>query len=341
MPRTQSGIYEQVINWDNLVLAWKKARAGKRYTREVLQFAAGWEERLLNIHNHLVWNTWQPQPLRSFYVHEPKLRLIEAPAFSDRVVHHALNNIVEPTFERRFIYDSYACRSGKGTHRAVHRLQGFLRQARRMWGRVYVLQADISKYFPSIHHACLLHQVGKSIKDCRALDLWEKIVAWFRPKKGLPIGALTSQLSANVNLDPFDHYVKDYLGEPFYIRYMDDWIVLGPDKQALKERLKGLEIWLHDNLGLGLNNKSRVYPAAQGVDFAGYRTWATHILPRKRNVRKARRRFKKLARMYKQGKVDFETLRGSVASFVGYTNYCSARKTREEIMDELSQSLAV
>lgn len=337
MPKTFCGLWERVVNWDNLVLALRKAEKGKRYRDEVLRYKHRWEENLLNLQNHLIWGSWEPAPLRTFYVHEPKLRLIEAPAFRDRVLHHALNNIVEPIFESKFIFDSYACRAGKGTHAAVSRLQGFLRQAKQSWGRVYVLQADISRYFPSIDHNVLIKQVARTVRESRVLDIWYKVISWFRDKIGLPIGALTSQLSANINLDPFDHHIKDDLGHPFYLRYMDDWIVLGPDKSRLRDTLKRLEGWLYSHLGLRLNNKSRVYSSCHGVDFAGYRTWATHILPRKRNVRRARRRFKKMVRLYAEGKVSLDTLRGSVASFVGYTRYCNAHKTTQEILDDLKK----
>lgn len=335
MPKTTGQLWEQIIDWDNLILAWRKARAGKRYTREVLEYSKRWEERLLNLQNHLIWGSWKPQPMRTFYVHDPKTRLIEAPAFEDRVLHHAINNIVEPSFEKRFIHDSYACRKGKGTHAAVSRLQQFLRRAKGAWGKVYVLQADISKYFPSIVHSSLLSQISRTIRESKISDIWHRVIAWCRDQVGLPIGALTSQLSANVNLDPLDHYVKDDLAEPFYIRYMDDFLILGPQKQALWDTLDRLRQWLGCRLGLELNNKSRVYAAGQGVDFAGYRTWDTHILPRKRTVKKARRRFKKMVKLYAQGKVSLETVRGSVASFIGYTKHCRAVKTTEEILDDL------
>ncbi|WP_035243981.1 reverse transcriptase/maturase family protein [Desulfonatronovibrio hydrogenovorans] len=335
MPRSVGSIYDEVADWDNLLLAWRKARAGKRYTDEVLRFSRRWEEGLLNIHNHLVWQTWEPQPLRTFCVYRPKLRLIEAPAFSDRIVHHALNNIVEPVFERRFVFDSYACRKDKGTHRAVSRIQRYLRAAHKLWGQAYVLQADISKYFPSISHSTLLTLVERGVRDRRALKLWEKIIGACRRAVGLPIGALTSQLSANIYLDKMDHHIKDDLGIRFYARYMDDWVVIGKDKSDLKGLLRYLEDWLWDNLSLGLNHKSRVYSAVQGVDFAGYRAWRTHVLPRKRNVRAARRRFKKMANLYSRGAVSLESLRSSVASFIGYAKHCQTKRTTESMLDDL------
>jgi retron-type reverse transcriptase len=139
MPKTYNNLWEQVVIFENLYEAYLEARKGKRYRDEVLLFGSNLEENLINLQNHLLWKSWRPGRFYSFYVHDPKKRLIQAPPFQDRVVHHALVRVIEPFFERKFIYDSYACRKGKGTHAAVQRLQSFLRRARRNWDRVYVL----------------------------------------------------------------------------------------------------------------------------------------------------------------------------------------------------------
>jgi len=145
MPKTYNNLWEQVVIFENLYEAYLEARKGKRYRDEVLLFGSNLEENLINLQNHLLWKSWRPGRFRSFYVYDPKKRLICAPPFQDRVVHHALVRVIDPLFERKFIYDSYACRKGKGTHAAVQRLQSFLRKARRNWDRTYVLKADISK----------------------------------------------------------------------------------------------------------------------------------------------------------------------------------------------------
>ncbi|MDZ7804352.1 reverse transcriptase/maturase family protein [Thiohalophilus sp.] len=336
MPVTANGLWDELISWDNLVQAYQDARRGKRYKPDVLRFHRHWEERLLNIHNHLVWGSWQPQPFSAFPVYEPKERLIEAPAFADRVVHHALHRIVEPHFERRFIHHSYACRKGKGTHAACHAVQRLLRRGQRRWGKVFVLQADIRRYFPHIRHDRLLQQIRQTISDPRAVDLWAQIItANGADGVGLPIGALTSQLGANLYLDELDHHVTDHLGHGSYVRYMDDWIILGPDKQQLKALLGNEQTGSVPNWGCGYPN-GPIYPAAQGIDFAGYRTWASHIKPRKRNTRRARRRLRQLTAGYTAGRVDLQTLHASAASFVGYTKHCQGRVTMEGILAELS-----
>lgn len=336
MPVTANGLWDELISWDNLLAAYHEARKGKRYKPDVMRFHRHWEERLLNIHNHLVWGSWQPLPFSAFPVFEPKERLIEAPAFADRVVHHALHRVVEPHFERRFIHHSYACRHGKGTHAACHALQRLLRRGQRQWGKVLVLQADIRRYFPHIHHDRLLQQIRQTISDDRTVDLWARIIqANGADGIGLPIGALTSQLGANVYLDALDHHVTDHLGHGSYLRYMDDWIVLGNSKQQLQTLLRDLTDWLHHELGLRLSKWS-VYPASQGIDFAGYRTWPTHIKPRKRNTRRARRRLKQLTTGIQTGRNTPDQLHATVASYAGYLKHCSGGVLMNEITQIIS-----
>lgn len=337
MPKTANGLWEEVVSWDNLVNAYHEARKGKRFKPDIMRFHRHWEERLLNIHNHLVWGSWQPSPFTSFPVYDPKPRVIEAPPFQDRVVHHALHRIVEPLFDRRFVHHSYACRKGKGTHACINNVQKMLRKAQARWSSVYVLQGDIARYFPSIDHQRLIYQIGRTISDRRLLELWWRII---KPHGadgiGMPIGSLTSQLGANIYLDALDHYVTDDLGYGLYARYMDDWVIFGPNKAELWRLLDHLKVWLQSDLGLIINPKSTVYSASQGVNFAGYRTWSTHVLPRKSNVQRARYRMKGLVHGYKQGQVERERVKASWASFVGYLKYCESRETRRGIVKDMA-----
>lgn len=340
MKRT-TNLWGKVTSWDNLIAAWQNASRGKRYKMDVLAFSQHWEEHLIDIQNRLIWDMWEPKPFSSFLVHEPKERLIEAPRFSDRVVHHAIHQVVEPYFEARFIDDSFACRKGKGTHRTVARVQQHLRRAQQNWGQVYVLQADIKGYFPHIQHARLKHQIGRVIGDKKLQRLWGKIIDHNGYNGvGLPIGSLTSQLGANVYLDTLDHHCKDDLGIKHYARYMDDWVILGKSKDALHDLKDHLEYWLYRELSLSLSKWS-VYPARQGIDFAGYRTWATHIKPRKRNMQRARKRIKGLAKGYVNGRVEWDELRASAASYQGYVKYCQGHNTLMHLVGEVRQKIKV
>lgn len=334
MPVTHNDLYDQVASFDNLLAAYHMARRGKRYTQQGAAFSARREEHLINIHNHLVHGSWTPSQPREFVVREPKLRLIQAPTFADRVVHHAIYCIISPLFERKFIADSYACRTGKGHLAAAQRVQQQLRQAQRNWGKVWVLKADISRFFASINHDVLMAEFAGTIRDQRLLALLNLIVRGSGfDHVGMPVGALISQLGANVLLTRLDHAAKDQLGYKHYTRYMDDFIVLLPTKEAaveamavLGEQVQGLE--------LALNPKTAVHPASRGVDFCGYRMWATHMLPRKRNIKRARRQFKRISEEYAKGEIGFDYIQPRVSSFLAYTKYCQAADTVEGILND-------
>ena len=336
MPKTHANLWGQITSWENLIKSYREARRGKRYRPETLRFEERLEENLINIQNHLLWGSWRPGPWREFWVYDPKSRLIQAPPFQDRVVHHALVDVVEPLFERKMIYDSYACRASKGTHGAVQRLQAMLRQARRQWAEVYVLKADISKYFPSINHARLKEILTRTVRDPAVLWLCERIIqGGGYEKRGIPVGALTSQLFANVYLDQLDHQIKDHWGIKHYVRYMDDFVILGRSKRELWNLLDRLQDYLAIDLKLSLNPKTAIYPASKGVNFAGYRTWSTHILPRKRNIKRTRHTFRSLARSYAAGKLDLDYIKPRLMSFLGYVKHCNAWKTTNSLLNEL------
>ena len=338
MPKPAKRLWPRVLEWDNLLLAAKEASRGKRFRREVLDFNADLEFNLLELQARLASGLWHPGPYRMLEVLEPKRRLVHAPCFPDRVVHHALVQIIKPFFERRFISDSYACRVGKGTHAASDCMTRMLRSAYDQWGRVYVLKADISQYFYSIDHEILLRIIGRTIGDPDVLRLIRSLVTecgCISGGRGLPLGALTSQLFANAYLDQLDHHVKDRLGVKHYVRYMDDFLILRPGKAELWELLAEIRDFLACELRLSLNPKTGIFPATHGVDFAGYRHWTTHCLPRKRNVRRASKKFQGLSRVYARGEVSLDTVRSVVASFTGYMAHCKGRRSAESALRRL------
>ncbi|HVC93564.1 MAG TPA: reverse transcriptase/maturase family protein [Pirellulales bacterium] len=285
MAQTYANLWPGLVGWENLLAAYQKCRRRKRYKPEAVAFDAAWETNLLELSRDLRRGDYQPGEYRHFEVFEPKRRTISAAPFRDRVVHHALVRVLEPIFERRFIFDSYACRKGKGTHAALHRAQHYLRR----WP--FYLKTDIVKFYPNVDHDILLRVLVRLIRDERVVALIQQIVAsgaavgvenaqpqYFagddlfvalRPR-GLPIGNLTSQFFANVLLDDADHYVKELLRAPGYVRYADDMVLFAASKtqlwehrDALASRLAEMRLKLH-------TGKTQVRPSQAGLKFLGF-----------------------------------------------------------------------
>lgn len=327
-----------MLAWDNLVLAAKEAARHKRYYYEVLLFNAKLEENLINIRERLASGQWRPGPFREFEVYEPKQRVVHAPPFADRVVHHALVQQIGPYFEARFIPQSFACRKGKGTLAASLYLGKMLFSAKDCFEKPYALKADIAKYFVNIDHDVLLAVIARTIGDPNVLDLIYSLVNYCEctpDGKGLPLGALTSQLFANIYLDQLDHFIKENLRIRHYVRYMDDFIILAGDKSELWHHLEVIREFLDAQLRLALNRKTGIFPVSQGVDFVGYRHWTHKVLPRKRNMKRARRQFRELVKLYAEGKIDLEYVRPRVASFCGYMKHCDSYRSCDSILNTL------
>lgn len=317
-----------MVSFENLLLAFLKASKGKKSNPQVGDFAFRLEEELLLLQRELMEKTYSPGPYRTFYIYEKKKRMISAAPFRDRVVHHALCNIIGPIFERGFIYDSYANRVGKGTHRAVQRCSEFARK------NPYVLKLDIKKYFPSIDHEILKGLIRRRIKDPEVLWLCdlvidssnpqEQVLEWFpgddlfapvERRKGLPIGNQTSQFFANLYLDPLDHFVKEVLGCRYYIRYVDDILVLGPEKGYLWDVKEEISGYLEK---LRLKLRAQVFPVRCGIPFLGYVVFPGYRRLRPQNVRDFRRRLRELQRLYACGELSLERLRCSINGWLGH-----------------------
>ncbi|MDL2005825.1 reverse transcriptase/maturase family protein [Vibrio parahaemolyticus] len=324
-------MFEQIIQFENLMAAAHDAQKGKRFKAPVMRYMSNVEENLINTQNHLIWGSYVPSQHRRFCVYEPKMRTISAPPFHDRVVHHAIHRVIEPIIDKRFIFDSYACRVGKGTHSAADRVQRFIRIVKKNNGKVFALKADISKFFNSINHATLKCVIGKHIGCKRTLALLERIVDHSDTDTdgvGIPIGNLTSQLFANLYLNELDQFVKHGLRERFYARYMDDFVVIHHDKSHLQRVRKQIEDWLWVNLQLKTNNKTQVFPVGivrgRALDFVGYRIYATHKTLRKCTEKRFKHKVKVLRRLYSIGEVGLDEVRPVVCSYIGCASHANA-----------------
>jgi RNA-directed DNA polymerase len=326
-------LYPEICSFANLLDAARKAQRGKRFRPDVYAFHARLEENLLALQRELEACVWQPGGYRDFFVQESKRRLISAAPYRDRVVHHALCNVIEPLFERCFIHDSYACRKGKGTHAAADRYTMFSRKAR------FVLKCDVAGYFPSIDHEVLYEQLARRIADDRALWLCEAVIRskddeglLWPSGRGIPIGNQTSQFFANVYLDGFDHWMKEAMGCRWYIRYVDDFVVLDDSKGRLHALIPEIEAKLAE-LRLTLHARKRtVFPVTEGCDFMGYRIWPFRRRLRPENGYRFQRKLARMLRAYRENRLDAERIHASIMSWEGHAAHADTRGLRRAVL---------
>lgn len=345
--------WERLTSWENLLRSTRRARLGKRCQPEIAAFELEREAELIRLQDDLRSRTYRPGSYRAFYVQEPKRRLISAAPYRDRVVHHALINVIGPLFEKNFIFDSYANRTGKGTHRAADRYQTFASRYE------YVLQCDIVKYFPSIDHAILKQLLRNRIYDEDVIWLCDTIIDASNPqepvreyfpgddlltpterRRGLPIGNLTSQFWANVYLHGLDNHVKRGLQCGGYVRYVDDFVLFDDDKGRLWEKrqrvtdfLMRLRLRIHEN-------RAQVRPTSRSTRFLGYRCWPAHRFLTKDNIHRFRRRGRSFQRRYASGELDWEDIKPRLASWNAHAATADCYRLRCHVLGSLRFSRA-
>ena len=309
--KRHGNLFGHFASFTNLLAAARKARRGTSHKRETQSFTFQLEPQLFRLQEELCNGSYRPQPYRYFRIQDPKERIISVAAFRDRVVHHALVNVLEPLYERCFIFDSYATRKGKGTHLAIARAQRFLRHAGWFW------KTDVDKYFDSIRHDRLLALLEHKVKDPRLLEVATHIIQNSAIQgQGLPIGNLTSQFFANVYLNGFDHFVQQTLGPAHYLRYMDDFVFFHPDKTVLKAMRQPAISYLHDELGLRLKASATfLNNAGNGLTFLGRRIFPGVVRLAQPNGRRMVRRMKLRQQEFESGKISEEKLLQSMNSY--------------------------
>ncbi|MEK6900379.1 MAG: reverse transcriptase domain-containing protein, partial [Nanoarchaeota archaeon] len=249
-------IYADLCSYGNLLLAFKKARKGKTTKKYVVEFEQNLKENLQQLRIELLFHSYRPRPLQTFILRDPKTRKISKSHFRDRIIHHALCNIIAPLFEKRFIYDSFANRIGKGTLKAIQRYDYFQRKASQNHTKTaFVLKADIKKYFDNVNHTILLQILKKKIHDQRIIWLIKTILANYKTKEGMgmPLGNLTSQFFANVFLNELDQFVKHKLHVKYYLRYVDDFVILHKSPHILHKYMGEIDNFLLNYLALELH----------------------------------------------------------------------------------------
>ena len=341
-------LWPEVTSFENLRQAARQAQQGKRYRPNVLAFNFNLEGELLQLQTELRQKTYCPGAYKTFVIRDPKSRLISAAPYRDRVVHHALCNVIIPLIERTFIHDTYANRIGYGTHRALNRFTDFARSSR------YVLQCDVRKYFPSIDHAILKGALRQKIKCPDTLWLIDVIIDGsndqgedvehfpgdtlltpLQRRKGLPIGNLTSQFFANVYLNGFDHFVKEQLKATQYLRYVDDFALFSDNRAFLKEARKAIEAYL-DTLRLRLHVvKTQLFETRHGANFVGFRVLPDCIRVRNDNLQRARRRCHHLQGAYATGELSLGEVVQRLRSWEAHLLHGDTHRLRRRLFDEL------
>jgi retron-type reverse transcriptase len=307
------------------------------------------EDNLLVIQDGMQTGTHTLGPYRKLWVYVPKKRLVMALPYPDRIVQWAIYQYLNPVYDKLFIEDSYACRKDKGSHKAAKRLQYWMRQIdRKPVNNWYVLKLDISKYFYRVNHEKLLQILARRVKDPEMMAFIRGVVnsraepfglprgkgptevapgEWLYDC-GMPIGNLTSQLFANIYLNELDQYCKHKLKIHYYIRYMDDIIVIAPDKETLNRWKAEIQRFLQEELLLDLNEKTSIRPMRQGVEFVGVRIWPTHMKLRKSTVGRLKREVRKIAAQYAAGEICREDMNRRFASIRGLLEHTESTSLR-------------
>lgn len=322
--KTYNRLWTEITSFKNLYLAYKKARKAKPYTCEILEFSLNLEKNLLSIQEELLTNTYIQSKYREFIVFDPKERKIKYLPFKDRVIHHALVNVIEPIFDKRLINTTYACRKGKGTHKALKDIKKVVSHEFKFTG--YCLKCDIKKYFPSINQSILKKLISRKITCKDTLNLIYKIIdsdhSDFRENKGIPIGNLTSQLFSNIYLNELDQYVKHKLRIKYYYRCVDDFIILYDSKKELNNYRKKIKYFFKKELNLEIPNyKTSTFKIKDGIDFVGYKIFPNHIFLRKRNIKRFIKNLKELP--FKKN-LEENRFMSSIYSYLGHFKFANS-----------------
>jgi len=342
--KIHKNIFNKIVSVENIFSAWDKFKLDKQEKQDVQQFEWQLEKNIFQLHRELKNKTYKHGAYVSFYIHDPKQRRIHKAVVQDRILHHAVFNIVNPIFEPTFIPNSMSCRVGKGTHKGVYNLYAKLRQvSKNGFKPCFVLKCDIKKFFETVDHSKLLSILCRRIKDKDAMWLLEEIIGGFTSqcsnvffKKGLPIGNLTSQLFANIYLNEFDQFIKQNLKIKNYICYTDDFIIISTDKNYLKNLVLQIRAFLSDGLRLELHPKKvSIRKFSQGIDFLGYITLPHYRTLRTKTRKRIFKKFKRRIFEYKTGKITEQNLSQSLQSYLGVLSHANAYTLSNKLKNQL------
>lgn len=334
--------YEKICDFQNLYKAHLNSRKGKRHKSEVVRFELDLARQLSQIQDKLIKKTYRMKGYYNFVIHEPKKRNIFAAYYPDRVLLHCIcDEVLTPILQKRLIYDNAACQIGKGTHFAQNRLAKFMREHYKAHGaQGYFLKCDIHKYFASIDHEVLKEKLNKVLADEDVKKLLFHFIDSYetedRPGKGIPLGNQSSQWFAIYYLDKLDRFVKEKLRIKRYIRYMDDCVLIHPDKEFLKNCLAEMQGLVQGTLKLELNSKTQIFPIRNGVEFLGFRFYLTETGKVVRKIKfqtklRFKRRLQKLQKDYAKGVIELDDVKACLASYNGHLKHGHTYKLKKKV----------
>lgn len=348
-------VFDLIFSMDNLYAALEDASGGRRYNKDVLAYNLNAWALLNELRQEVLSGNYHIERYYIFYVYEPKKRMIMSISFRHRVVQWAIYRVINPILVSGYIEDSYGCIPGKGSLSAMQRLRYWVVQVSRKDEQWFYLKLDISKYFYRVSHRILKKILAKKIKDARLLKVLYSIIDCEHTPFGLPVGCspgdvpleerlfdvgmpignLLSQVFANVYLDVLDQFCKRELGIHFYIRYMDDVIILCNDKVQLREWKDRIETFLLEELELHLNSKTCIRPISQGIEFVGYRIWTDHVIIRKSTSLRIKRALNGMAVKYANYEVTMQDVTATLQSYLGMLEHCDSEALVNKILDNL------
>lgn len=335
--------YDELFTFDNLYEAHLQARKCKRGKRDVVDFELNISENLWDLYDSIKERRYFVNEYNKFNIYEPKKREIQALEYKDRVVQHVLCDLyLYPLLTSKFIYDNGACQKGKGTDFAIDRLSGFFRKFYKESGTCgYILKADVHHFFPSIDHEVLKRRIAKVVKEKDILSMLNMIIDSYNKEtgKGIPMGNQTSQLFALYYLDPLDRLIKEKLHIRYYVRYMDDCILIHKDKEYLKYCLNKMKELVEDELLVEFNEKTQIFPIKNGVDFLGFHFYLTDTGKVIRKVRqntkkKYKKRMKKLKEDYNSGKIELEDVKRVLPGFNGHLSRGHTYRLKKAVLND-------
>lgn len=348
-------VFNEIAAFENIMRAEKSTRSRKKYEQEILQFWNKYEENIHYISSSIRNLDLPPDTYRSFYVYEPKLRKVIYADYITKIIHRVAYDVLNPIICRGFINDSYSCVVGKGPVKAMQRLSRWVDYMYQGNPKTYYLKLDAEKFFYRIDHQVLVNIINKKIGDKKTAALLEHYICNASRPFGLPLGVKSpmeiedkdmlwdvgiaiggglSHMYGNMYLDPLDQMAKRREGIRYYIRYMDDIIILSDSKENLHRYKKHIADYLHDVLKLNLNSKTAIRPISQGVEFVGYRIWPHRVRLRKSTSLRMKHRLKNIQKRYNAYEIDLAKANETVMSYIALMKNCDCRALEKKIFSE-------